>query len=110
MLIGISDASDEPCFADTRGASHRGVGGFTSSGGASLVGVSGWIESPPVMVFRLSSNRNSVLVSNSLLGGLFSEGKRMVTLDFVPRLVGPSLPIPFLEVVQVGALGFGVLG
>ena len=79
-------------------------------GGASLVGVSRWTESPPVMVFRLSSDRNSILGFNLLLGGLVSEGKRAVTLDFVPRSVGLSFPMLFLELVQLGALGLGVLG
>ena len=45
-----------------------------------------------------------------LPSGLVSEGKRTVTLDFVPRLVGLSFPILFLELVQPGALGLGVLG
>lgn len=31
VLIDVSGASDEPCFADTGGASHRGAGGFASS-------------------------------------------------------------------------------
>ena len=53
-----------------------------------------------MIVFRLSSDRNSILGSNSLSGGLISEGKRTVTLVFVPILVGPSFPIPFLKVVQ----------
>ena len=79
-------------------------------GGASPVRVSGWIESPSVMVFRLSSNRNSILGFNSLLDGLVSEGKRTVTLDFVPRLVGLSFPVLSLELVQPGTLGLGVLG
>ena len=79
-------------------------------GGVSPVGVSGWIESLSMMVFRLNFDRNSILGSNLLLGGLISKGKRTVTLVFVSRLVGPSFPVPFLEVVQAGALGFGVLG
>ena len=44
-------------------------------GGASLVGVSRWIESPPMMVFKLNSDRNSILGSNLLPSGLVSEGK-----------------------------------
>ena len=32
VLIGVSGASDEPCFADIGGASYRGAGGFASSG------------------------------------------------------------------------------
>ena len=32
VLICVFGASDEPCFIDTGGASHRGAGGFTSSG------------------------------------------------------------------------------
>ena len=79
-------------------------------GGASLVGVSRWTESPPVMVFRLSSDQNSILGSNLLPSGLVSKGKRTVTLDLVPRLVGLSFPILFLELEQLGALGLGVLG
>ena len=79
-------------------------------GGASLVGVSRWTESPPVMVFKLSSDRNSILGSNLLPNGLVSEGKRTVTLDLIPRLVGLSFPILFLELVQPGAMGLGVLG
>ena len=91
---------------------HRTGGQVVSPhlGGASPVGVSGWIESPLVMVFRLSSNRNSILGFNSLLGGLVSEGKRTVTLNFVPRLVGLSFPVLSLELVQPGTLGLGVLG
>ena len=63
-----------------------------------------------MMVFRLSSDRNSILGSNLLPSGLVSEGKRTVTLDFVPRLVGLSFPVLFLELVQPEALGLGVLG
>ena len=48
--------------------------------------------------------------SNLLPSGLVSEGKRTVTLDFVPRLVGLSFPVLFLELVQPEALGLGVLG
>ena len=79
-------------------------------GGASLVGMSRWTESPPMMVFKLSSDRNSILGSNLLPSGLVSKGKRTVTLDFVPRLVGLSFPVLFLELVQPRALGLGVLG
>ena len=79
-------------------------------GGASPVGVSRSTESPPVMVFRLSSDQNSILGSILLSSGLVSEGKRMVPLNFVPRLVGPSFPVLFLELVQAGALGLAVLG
>ena len=32
MLIGVSGASNEPCFVETGGASHRGTGGFALSG------------------------------------------------------------------------------
>ena len=32
VLIGVSGASNEPCFAETGGASHRGAGGFALSG------------------------------------------------------------------------------
>ena len=34
-----------------------------------------------------------------LSGGLISEGKRLVILKFVPRLVGPSFPNLFLELL-----------
>ena len=34
-----------------------------------------------------------------LSGGLISEGKRSVILEFVPRLVGPSFPDLFLELL-----------
>ena len=43
------------------------------------VGVSGCTESPPTMVFNSSSDRNSILSSNMLSGGLISKGKRLVT-------------------------------
>ena len=78
-------------------------------GGTSLVGVLRWTKSPSVMVFKLSSDQNSILGSNLLPSGLVFEGKRTVTLDFVPRLVGLSFPILFLELVQPRALGLGVL-
>ena len=77
---------------------------------ASPVGVSGCTESPPIMVFRLSLDWNCILGSILLLGGLISKGKRTVTLELVPRLVGPSFPDLFLELLQAGSLGFGVLG
>ena len=62
------------------------------------------------MAFRLSPDRNNILGSNRLSGGLFSKGKWLVTLDFVPQLVGPSFPDLFLEFLQTGSLGFGVSG
>lgn len=48
--------------------------------------------------------------SNRLSGGLVSEDMRSVTLEFVPRLVGPSFPNLFLEFWRVGSMGFGVSG
>ena len=77
---------------------------------ASPVGVSGCTENIQHMAFRLSPDRNSILGSNRLSGGLFSEGKWSVTLDFVPRLVGPSFPDLFLEFLRTGSLDFGVSG
>ena len=64
---------------------------------ASSIEVSRCIESPLTMVFMFSSNRNSILGSNMLLGGLISEGKRTVTLELVLRLGGPPFPDLFLE-------------
>ena len=43
------------------------------------------------------SDWNSILGFNMLSGGLISEGKRSVILEFVPRLAGPSFPDLFLE-------------
>ena len=43
------------------------------------VEVSGCTESPSTMVFSSSSDRNSILSSNMLSGGLISKGKRSVT-------------------------------
>ena len=81
---------------------------------ASPVGVSGCTEPPPLMVFRLTSNRNSILGSNLLSGGLISglisEDMRTMTLKLVPRSFGPSFPDLFLELVRAGSLGFGALG
>ena len=45
------------------------------------------------MGFKLSSDWNSILGYNKLSGGLISEGKRSVILEFLPRLTGP----PFLD-------------
>ena len=61
-----------------------------------------------MMGLRFSSHRNSTLGFDMLLGGLISEGKRSVILEFVPRLVGPSFPDLFLEFLRVGSTGFGV--
>ena len=48
VLIGVSGASNEPCFAETGGASHRGAGGFA---------LSGWrVASRNVEVDRVSSD------------------------------------------------------
>nr|XP_023895230.1 uncharacterized protein LOC112007156 [Quercus suber] len=76
----------------------------------SLVEVSGCTESLLKMGFRFSSNRNSILGFNMLSGGLISEDKRLVILEFVPRLVGPSCPNLFLEFLRAGSKGFEVLG
>ena len=62
------------------------------------------------MVFRLTSDRNSILGSNSLSSGLIFEDMRMVTLELVLRSFGPSFPDLFPELVRVGSLGLGVLG
>ena len=43
-----------------------------------------------------------------LSGGLISESKRSVILEFVSRLVGPSFSDLFLEFLRVGSMGFGV--
>ena len=59
--------------------------------------MSGCTKNLQHMVFRYSSNRNSVLGSNRLLGGLVFEDMRSVTLEFVPRLVGLSFLDLFLE-------------
>nr|POE50963.1 hypothetical protein CFP56_31118 [Quercus suber] len=77
---------------------------------ASPVGVSGCTENLQHMVFRYRSDRNSFLGSNKLSGGLVSEDMRSVTLEFVPRLVGPFFPDRFLEFWRVGSMGFGVSG
>ena len=61
------------------------------------VGVLGCTKNLQHIVFRYSSNRNSVLGSNRLLGGLVFEDMRSVTLEFVPRLVGLSFLDLFLE-------------
>ena len=76
----------------------------------SPIGVSGCSKSPSLMVFRLTSDWNSILGSNSLSGGLISEDLRTVTLELVPRSFGPSFPELFLELVRAGSLGLGVLG
>ncbi|KAL0006285.1 hypothetical protein SO802_013846 [Lithocarpus litseifolius] len=62
------------------------------------------------MFFRLSSDRNCILGSISVVGGTGFEGKRTVVLDFVPQWAGPSPPNLFLEMVQAGAPGLEVLG
>nr|POE93734.1 hypothetical protein CFP56_30506 [Quercus suber] len=74
----------------------------------SLVEVLGCTESLLKMGFSFSSDRNSILGFNMLLGGLISEGKMLVILEFVPRLVGPSFPDLFLEFLRVGSMDFGV--
>ena len=47
---------------------------------------------------------------NKLSGGSISEGKRLVTIEFVPRLIGPSFPDQFLEFLRAGLMGFGASG
>ena len=64
---------------------------------ASPVGESGCTEYLQVMVFKFNSNRNSILGSNMLSGGLVSEDTRSITLEFVSRLIGPSFLDLFLE-------------
>ena len=64
-----------------------------------------WVSSVVVVGF----DRNSILGFNILSGGLISEGKRSVILEFVPRLVGPFFPNLFLEFLRAGLMGFGVL-
>ena len=58
--------------------------------------VSGCTETLLKLGFKLSSDRNSILGYNKLSGGLISEGKRLVSLEFVPRLIGTPLPDQFL--------------
>ena len=70
----------------------------------------GCIKSLLMMVFRFSSDRNSILGSNMLSGGLIFEGKRSVILEVVLRLVGPSFPDLFLEFLRARSMGFGVSG
>ena len=64
--------------------------------------VSGCTEPILMMGLRFSSHRNSTLGFDMLLGGLISEGKRSVILEFVPRLVGPSFPIFFWSLCETG--------
>ena len=77
---------------------------------ASPVGVSGCTEYLQKMIFRFSSDRKSILGSKMLSGGLVSEDTRLVTLKFVPRLIGPSFPKHFLEFRRAGSVGFGASG
>ena len=69
---------------------------------ASSVGVSRCTESPSTMVFRFSSDRNSILDSNMSSGGLIFEGKRTVTLELVPQLVRPPFPDLFWSFCELG--------
>ena len=71
--------------------------------------MSGCSKSPPLMVFKLTSDRNNFLGSISLLGGLIYEDLRTVTLELVSRSFGPSFPELFLD-HRAGSLGLGVLG
>ena len=87
----------------------KGVGS-THQCWASPMEVSGCTEPLLKMGLRFSSNRNSTLGFDMLLGGLISEGKRSVILEFVPRLVGLSFPNLFLEFFRAGFMGFGVSG
>ena len=77
---------------------------------ASPMEVSGCTELLLKMGFRFSSNQNSTLGFNMLSGGLISEGKRSVILEFVPRLVGPSLLDLFLDFLRARSIGLGVSG
>ena len=63
-----------------------------------------WVSSVVVAGF----DRNSILGFNILSGGLISEGKRSVILEFLPRLVGPFFLDLFLEFLRDGSMGFGV--
>ena len=63
-----------------------------------------WVSSVVVVGF----DRNSIWGFNILSGGLISEGKRSVILEFLPRLVGPFFPDLFLEFLRDGSMGFGV--
>ena len=74
------------------------------------VEVSGCTEPLLKIGLRFSSDRNSTLGFDMLLGGLIFEGKRLVILEFVPRLVGLSFPDLFLEFLRAGLMGFGVSG
>ena len=65
----------------------------------SSVEVSRCTESLLKMGFRFSFDWNSILGFYMLSGGLISEGKRLVILEFVLRLVGPSFPNLFLELL-----------
>ena len=47
---------------------------------------------------------------NKLSGGFISEGKRLVSLEFMPRLIGPPFSNQFLEFLRAGSMGFGVSG
>ena len=64
---------------------------------ASPLGELGCTKYLQVMVFKFSSNWNSILGSNMLSGGLVSEDTRSITLEFVSRLIGPSFLDLFLE-------------
>ena len=57
-----------------------------------------WVSSVVVVGF----DWNSILGFNILSGGLIYEGKRSVILEFVPRLVGPSVPIFFWSLCEMG--------
>ena len=70
----------------------------------------GCTEYLQVMVFKFSTNRNNILGSNMLSGGLVSEDTRSVTLEFVSRLIGPSFLDLFLEFLRAGSVGFGASG
>nr|POF08499.1 hypothetical protein CFP56_42636 [Quercus suber] len=76
----------------------------------SPVEVSECTDSRRKMGFTVSSDRNSILGYNMLLGGLLSVGKRSVILEVVPRLIGFSFPDVFVEILQAGSMGFGVPG
>nr|POE78701.1 hypothetical protein CFP56_53832 [Quercus suber] len=65
-------------------ATERQFDLFTQLWSASLKGVLGCTENIQHMVFRFSPDRNSILGSNRLSGGLIFEGKWSITLEFVP--------------------------
>ena len=76
----------------------------------SSVEVSGRTKTLLKLGLRLNSDRNSILGYNKLSGGLISEGKRLVSLEFVSRLMELPFLDQFLEFLRAGSMGFGVSG